>query len=109
MKALVIGSGGREHAPRLELAQSPKVQMVFVAPGNAGTAAEPHLRNVPITDLDQLADFALAEKVALTVVGPEAALAAARSTSSAPRACASSGRRRPRRSSRARRRSPRRS
>ena len=76
MKALVIGGGGREHALAWKLAQSPKVQKVFVAPGNAGTAAEPHLQNVSITDLDRLADFALEEKVALTVVGPEAALAA---------------------------------
>jgi phosphoribosylamine--glycine ligase len=76
MKALVIGGGGREHALAWKLAQSPRVQTVFVAPGNAGTAAEPQLKNVAITDLDQLADFARAEKVALTVVGPEAALAA---------------------------------
>ena len=76
MKALVIGNGGREHALAWKLAQSPKVQTVFVAPGNAGTATEPLLRNIAITDLDELADFALAEKVELTVVGPEAALAA---------------------------------
>jgi phosphoribosylamine--glycine ligase len=76
MKVLVIGGGGREHALAWKLAQSPRVQMVFVAPGNAGTAAEPQLKNVAITDLEQLADFALAEKIALTVVGPEAALAA---------------------------------
>jgi len=76
MKVLVIGGGGREHALAWKLAQSPKVQKVFVAPGNAGTAAEPHLQNVAITDLDRLADFALEEKVTLTVVGPEAALAA---------------------------------
>jgi phosphoribosylamine--glycine ligase len=73
---LVIGSGGREHALAWKLAQSPRVQKVFVAPGNAGTAAEPHLGNVAITDLAQLADFAQAEKIGLTVVGPEAALAA---------------------------------
>jgi phosphoribosylamine--glycine ligase len=76
MKALVIGGGGREHALAWKLAQSAKVQKVFVAPGNAGTAAEPHLQNVDIADLDRLADFALEEKVDLTVVGPEAALAA---------------------------------
>jgi len=76
MKALVIGGGGREHALAWKLAQSPRVQTVYVAPGNAGTAAEPQLKNVGITDLDKLADFALAEKIALTVVGPEAALAA---------------------------------
>ena len=51
MKVLVIGNGGREHALAWKLAQSPKVQMVFVAPGNGGTAADARLRNVPITDL----------------------------------------------------------
>ncbi len=76
MKVLVIGGGGREHALAWKLAQSARVQTVFVAPGNAGTAAEPQVRNVAIADLDQLAEFAFAEKVALTIVGPEAALAA---------------------------------
>ena len=76
MKVLVIGSGGREHALAWKLAQASRVQTVFVAPGNAGTANEPRLRNIAITDFDKLAEFALAEKVALTVVGPEAALAA---------------------------------
>ena len=76
MKVLVIGSGGREHALAWKLAQSPRVQRVYVAPGNAGTATEPQLRNVAITDLAELAAFALAEKIALTVVGPESALAA---------------------------------
>ncbi|MFZ5508575.1 MAG: phosphoribosylamine--glycine ligase [Pseudomonadota bacterium] len=76
MKLLVIGSGGREHALAWRLAQSPGLQKVYVAPGNAGTAREPELENVPITDLDQLADFAEAEKIHLTVVGPEAPLAA---------------------------------
>jgi phosphoribosylamine--glycine ligase len=76
MKILVIGGGGREHALAWKLAQSPRVQTVFVAPGNGGTAADPALRNVPITDLAALVDFAQAEKVALTVVGPEAPLAA---------------------------------
>jgi phosphoribosylamine--glycine ligase len=76
MKVLVIGGGGREHALAWKLARSPRVQRVYVAPGNAGTAAEPQLKNVAITDLNELADFALAEKIALTVVGPEAALAA---------------------------------
>ena len=76
MKVLVIGGGGREHALAWKLAQSARVQTVFVAPGNAGTAAEPQLRNVAIADLDKLAEFALSEKIALTVVGPEAALAA---------------------------------
>ena len=76
MKVLVIGGGGREHAIAWKLAQSERVQTVFVAPGNGGTAADPNLHNVPLTDLEQLADFAAAEKVALTVVGAEAPLAA---------------------------------
>jgi phosphoribosylamine--glycine ligase len=76
MKVLVIGSGGREHALAWRLSRSPKVQRVYVAPGNGGTALDTHLENVAITDLAQLADFAQAEKVALTVVGPEAPLAA---------------------------------
>ena len=76
MKALVIGSGGREHALAWKLAASPRVQKVFVAPGNGGTARDIRLQNVPITDVRALADFAVAEKVALTVVGPEAMLAA---------------------------------
>jgi len=76
MKALVIGSGGREHALAWKLAQGERVQAVFVAPGNAGTALEPHLKNVAITDLGELARFAVDEKIDLTVVGPEAALAA---------------------------------
>ena len=76
MKVLVIGSGGREHALAWKLAQGERVQTVFVAPGNGGTAADSTLKNVPLTDLHALADFAIAEKVALTVVGPEAPLAA---------------------------------
>jgi len=76
MKVLVIGGGGREHALAWKLAQSERVQHVFVAPGNGGTAREPQLQNLPITDPAALADFARAEKVGLTVVGPEAPLAA---------------------------------
>jgi phosphoribosylamine--glycine ligase len=76
MKVLVIGGGGREHAIAWKLAQSPKVQAVFVAPGNGGTAGNPRLSNVAITDPRALAEFALTEKVALTVVGPEGPLAA---------------------------------
>ncbi|MDP3820037.1 MAG: phosphoribosylamine--glycine ligase [Burkholderiales bacterium] len=76
MKVLVIGNGGREHALAWKLVQSPKVQKVFVAPGNGGTAADIRLENVALTDHAALADFALAEKIALTVVGPEAPLAA---------------------------------
>ncbi len=76
MKILVIGSGGREHALAWKLSASPKVQQVYVAPGNGGTALSPNLKNVPITDLAALRDWALAEKIALTVVGPEQPLAA---------------------------------
>ena len=76
MKILVIGSGGREHALAWKLSQSPKVQQVYVAPGNGGTALSPNLKNVPLTDLAALRDWALAEKIALTVVGPEQPLAA---------------------------------
>jgi phosphoribosylamine---glycine ligase len=75
MKVLVIGNGGREHALAWKLAASPKVQAVFVAPGNGGTAANSKLTNVPLTDFKELADFAQAEKVVLTVVGPEGPLA----------------------------------
>jgi phosphoribosylamine--glycine ligase len=75
MKVLVIGNGGREHALAWKLTQSPKVQKVFVAPGNGGTGADTRLHNVAITDHAALADFAQAEKIALTVVGPEAPLA----------------------------------
>ena len=76
MKVLVIGGGGREHALAWKLAQSPKVQAVYVAPGNAGTALDPRLENVPITGVPQLRQWALEQKIALTVVGPEAPLAA---------------------------------
>jgi phosphoribosylamine--glycine ligase len=76
MKVLVIGSGGREHALAWKLAASPRVQRVFVAPGNGGTALDTHLENVHIAGLDELAAFAQAEKISLTVVGPEAPLAA---------------------------------
>ncbi|OGA06800.1 MAG: phosphoribosylamine--glycine ligase [Betaproteobacteria bacterium RIFCSPHIGHO2_12_FULL_69_13] len=76
MKLLVIGSGGREHALAWKLAQSPRVQKVFVAPGNGGTAAEPGLENVALTAIPELIAFARKEKVQLTVVGPEAPLAA---------------------------------
>ena len=75
MKVLVIGNGGREHALAWKLAQSPKVQTVFVAPGNGGTAADPKLTNVPLTDHAAVADFAQAQKVTVTVVGPEGPLA----------------------------------
>lgn len=76
MKLLVVGGGAREHALAWKLAQSPRVARVFVAPGNAGTAADPNLANVPITDIPVLIEFAKRQKVAFTVVGPEAPLAA---------------------------------
>ena len=75
MKVLVIGSGGREHAIAWRLAHCPRVQKVFVAPGNGGTAREAGLQNVAISGLEALADFAGAENIHLTVVGPEAPLA----------------------------------
>jgi len=76
MKLLVIGSGGREHAIAWKLAQSPRVSKVYVAPGNAGTALEDGLVNVDLADHRRLVDFALKEQITLTVVGPEAPLAA---------------------------------
>jgi phosphoribosylamine--glycine ligase len=76
MKLLVVGSGGREHALAWKLAQSPRVQIVYVAPGNGGTAQDERLRNVDITDPAELADFVEKEHVAFTLVGPEQPLAA---------------------------------
>ena len=78
MKVLVIGGGGREHALAWKAAQSPQVDMVFVAPGNAGTALEPNLQNVEINaeDIDGLVAFGLQEEIDLTIVGPEAPLVA---------------------------------
>ena len=76
MKILVVGSGGREHALAWKLAQSKRIQVVLVAPGNGGTALDARMKNVNITDPAALADFAQQEQVALTVVGPEAPLAA---------------------------------
>ncbi|HEY5718482.1 MAG TPA: phosphoribosylamine--glycine ligase [Motiliproteus sp.] len=78
MKVLVIGSGGREHALAWQAAKDPRVETVFVAPGNAGTAREPKLENVAIDvmALDQLVAFAQDNSVALTIVGPEAPLVA---------------------------------
>ncbi len=78
MKTLIIGSGGREHALAWKLAQSPLVEMVYVAPGNAGTASEPEMENVAIdaADIDALKRFALQHEIGLTIVGPEAPLVA---------------------------------
>lgn len=75
IKLLVIGGGGREHALAWKLAQSPRVFKVYVAPGNAGTALEESLENLPITAIDELIAFAQKEDIAMTVVGPEAPLA----------------------------------
>ncbi|MBS0319478.1 MAG: phosphoribosylamine--glycine ligase [Proteobacteria bacterium] len=75
MNVLVIGGGGREHALAWRIARSPRIARVYVAPGNAGTARDPSLVNVPITDIAELVAFAKRD-VQLTVVGPEAPLAA---------------------------------
>ena len=79
MKILVVGGGGREHAMAWRIARSNRVQRVYVAPGNGGTAQDPDLVNVPIDPVKQmteLADFVVKEGIAMTVVGPEAPLAA---------------------------------
>jgi phosphoribosylamine--glycine ligase len=76
MKILVVGSGGREHALAWKLAQSQRLQVVMVAPGNGGTALDGRLSNVALSDPHALADYVQAEQIALTVVGPEAPLAA---------------------------------
>ena len=76
MKLLVIGSGGREHALAWRLARSPRVQTVYVAPGNGGTARSPQIQNVALADPAELIEFVRKEKIAYAVVGPEAPLAA---------------------------------
>ena len=76
MKVLVVGGGGREHALAWKLAQSPRAETVFVAPGNGGTASDARIQNIAITDIAQLRAWAVAEKIGLTVVGPEGPLAA---------------------------------
>jgi phosphoribosylamine--glycine ligase len=76
MNVLVIGGGGREHALAWKIAQSPRIAKVFVAPGNAGTAVEPGLTNIAVTAIADLVALAQAERIALTVVGPEGPLAA---------------------------------
>ena len=75
MNVLIVGGGGREHALAWKVAQSPRVGKVFVAPGNAGTAIDPDLTNVPIADIATLVAFAKREAIALTIVGPEGPLA----------------------------------
>ncbi len=78
MKILIVGSGGREHALAWKASQSPKVQAVYVAPGNAGTALEERLTNVAlaVTDIPGLVDFAQQENIGLTIIGPEVPLVA---------------------------------
>nr|WP_314857672.1 phosphoribosylamine--glycine ligase [uncultured Undibacterium sp.] len=76
MKILVVGSGGREHALAWKLAQSERVQTVFVAPGNGGTELDKNLKNINISDPQALAEFAMQEHIGITVVGPEVPLAA---------------------------------
>src|SRR5258708_32416795 len=78
MKVLIVGGGGREHALAWKCASSPRVLHVFVAPGNAGTACEPRVSNVGIAadDIDGLLQFAIAEDIGLTIIGPEAPLVA---------------------------------
>jgi phosphoribosylamine--glycine ligase len=71
MKVLVIGSGGREHAMAWKLSQSNKVNSIFVAPGNGGTYLNPKFKNIDLIDINLLADFAIEEKIDLTVIGPE--------------------------------------
>ena len=75
MKVLVIGGGGREHALAWKLARSPRVQKVFVAPGNAGTAGEEGVENAAVSGVPGLVSFAREQTVGITVVGPEAPLA----------------------------------
>ncbi len=76
MKVLVVGSGGREHALAWKLSQSQRIQQVYVAPGNGGTARDKQLVNVPITDIPALRQWVIEQRIELTVVGPEAPLAA---------------------------------
>ena len=74
MKILVIGSGGREHAIAWKITQNKQVSRVYVAPGNAGTATNPDMVNVPISSVQDLLAFAQKEQIHLTIVGPEAPL-----------------------------------
>jgi len=78
MRVLIVGSGGREHALAWKCAQSPDVEEVLVAPGNAGTALEPGVRNVDVSseNIDALANLAQSKNIGLTIVGPEAPLVA---------------------------------
>ena len=74
MKVLVIGSGGREHALAWKITENKEVSRIYVAPGNAGTATNPNMTNVAITDIDELVQFAKDENIDVTIVGPEAPL-----------------------------------
>lgn len=78
MNVLIVGNGGREHAITWQIAQSPAVKTIWVAPGNAGTACEQKVTNIGIqaTDIDSLVHFAKEKNIELTIVGPEAPLAA---------------------------------
>lgn len=74
MRVLIIGGGGREHALAWKVAQNKEISRVYVAPGNAGTATNPDMVNVPLTSVDELVEFAKKEQIYMTIVGPEAPL-----------------------------------
>ncbi|MEG0134102.1 MAG: phosphoribosylamine--glycine ligase, partial [Clostridium sp.] len=71
MKLLLIGSGGREHSLAWKLAKSDRVEKIFVAPGNGGTAIEDKCENIDVTDINELLSFAKDNSIDLTIVGPE--------------------------------------
>ena len=71
MKILLLGSGGREHALAWKIAQSPKVEKLYITPGNAGTTAVGENVNIKATDFDAISTFALKENIEMVVVGPE--------------------------------------
>ena len=71
MKILLLGSGGREHALAWKIAQSPKVEKLYIAPGNAGTTAVGENVNIKATDFEAISAFALKENIEMVVVGPE--------------------------------------
>ena len=76
MNVLIVGNGGREHALAWKLGQSPRTDRIFVAPGNAGTAMDAENVHIDVTDFPRLIQFAKKNNVGLTVIGPEAPLAA---------------------------------
>ena len=100
MKVLVIGGGGREHAIVDALARSAQVEKIWCAPGNAGIAAQAECLAIKETEVERLRDFAAANEIGLTAVGPE-------SMRSRPPGCGSSARRKPPRGSNRARSSPR--